>query len=116
MTATFYILAGLAGLMLALGFGIGWMSDVKRIKRNRNAIKPGRRVVCYACINKEFDDYRERYSYTVVECKKNYFKYKIGDTVGYDSFYLFGKYEDRVDVFDGDDLVLRTGYEDNLDF
>ena len=105
-----YILTGLACLMLALVFGLSWMSDIKRIKRNRKAIRPGRSVVCYRCINEEFEDYRERYSYTVIECKKRYFKYQIGNSVGYNSFNLFGKFEDRVEVYDGDNLVLRTGY------
>lgn len=82
------------------------------IKKRKQILTKGRRIVFYECINKEFDDWKKLAEGTIVECKETYFKleYTDGKTT-YEKYWRFGMFDDKVEVYDGNELIWTTGFE-----
>lgn len=82
------------------------------IKRRRGILSEGRKVVFYECINKEFNDWRKIAEGTIVDCRETYFKLEYNDgSTTYEKYGNFGQYDDKVEVYDGGELVMATGFE-----
>lgn len=98
--------------LVVLGFVLEAIDERKYIKRRKELLKVGRTIVWYACINKEFDDWKEICSAEIVDCRDEYFKirYSSGD-YEYVKYTFFGNYDDKVEVYDGNDLIFSTGFE-----
>lgn len=82
------------------------------IKKRRKILTEGRKIVFYECINKEFNDWRKISEGTIVDCRENYFKLEFSDgSTTYEKYCNFGQYDDKVEVYDGNELVMATGFE-----
>ena len=90
------------------------VSYIRFLKRRRQILTQGKRVVFYHCINREFSDWEKIAEGTIVDCKENYFKLEYSDgSTTYEKYANFGQYDDKVEVYDGDKIILTTGMEAN---
>jgi hypothetical protein len=87
------------------------ISQNNLIKKRKQILTKGRRVVFYECINKEFDDWKKLAEGTIVDCKDTTFKieYTDGKTT-YEKYWRFGMFDDKVEVYDGNELIWTTGF------
>lgn len=101
------VMAALVALLLILDA----KSNRDRMKLVKSALSEGNTIVYYECRNKEFGDYREIGKFTVIEGGDEWFKYTDGKKVYYDKYSLFGVYDDKVEVYEGDRLIYTSGFE-----
>ena len=88
------------------------VSENNFIKKRREILTKGRKVIFYECINKEFGDWRKIAEGTIIDCRDTYFKIEYSDgSTTYEKYWNFGTFDDKVEVYDGNELVLTTGFE-----
>lgn len=97
--------------LVILGFVLEAIDERKYLKKRRKLLTAGKTIVWYACINKEFDDWKEICSAEIVDCRDEYFKirYSSGE-YEYVKYSFFGNYDDMVKVYDGKTLLFSTGF------
>lgn len=108
---------GIVLLVIFLWFVTEELSSRKFLKERRAILTEGRKIIFFACVNKEFDDWKQIASCVIVDCRDEYFKCEYSDgTIDYIRYTYLGEYDDKVEVYDGDTLVMRTGFALRYDY
>ena len=105
------VAVALAVLCVVLIIAVDSHDYNKHIRNLKRILSEGNTIVYYLCRNNEFNDYVEIARYTVIEGGDEWFKYTDGKDVLYEKYSIFGRYDDKVEVYEGDRLIYTAGFE-----
>lgn len=98
--------------VFAAYFIIGHAVEKKKIKKYKDLLKPGRKVIFYHCINEELNSWKKVYEYQIVANKDAYFQCinTSNDQLCYYKYTDFGIYADKYEIYDGEKLIYENGF------